>query len=293
MLVTNNERHDNQNWYVRQALAVHGPYTVGHVKREILIGHITADNEISHDKDNWTKIGDHPELIPTVMKADLTDPLARDRLDAARRWADDGHDSHNTLSEQLNYDLDDDDDHQQGSIIALKLQQNRRKQWLNTLIFLFLVLIIVVALYQYFSKTVPVLDTPIDCSATPVEAIDLSNCFLQGQHFSMLSMAHAQLKNTNLSNAELVETNLTYVDLSYSLLNQANLTSADLHDSILIGVDFSGANLTNANLSNTDLSYANLLSAKINGANLTGARLDHARWIDGTICRKGAITNCQ
>ncbi len=286
-----NDNQATRNWYIRQSAQVHGPFTVGHVQREILLGRVAPSDEISHDQQTWTRIDEHPELIPTVMKADLSDPLARDRLAAARRWADDGEHAHGTLSEQLNYDHDE--DHESGSIISRKLEQNRHRQWQNRVIFLLLFMVILIVYYQYFSTTTPVKDTPVECTNPPVAGMDLSNCFLQNSNYPGLDMRRVLLMNANLNGANLQGSNLQSANLSYSLLMQANLEQVNFRDAELVGVDFTRANLRQVDFSGADLSYANLLSADIRGAQFKGAKLDNARMPDGTICSPGAVSVCQ
>lgn len=286
------DKQATRNWYIRQSGQVHGPFTVGHVKREVLLGHIAAKDEISHDQRHWTHIDEHPELIPTVMKADMSDPLARDRLAAARRWADDGEHDHHTLSEQMNFDHDD-EDHAPGSLITKKLEQRRHRQWQNRAFFLLLVVVISAGFFQYFSTATPVTEQPVDCSVIPVKGIDLSNCFLQNIDFAAMDISHAIIKNANLNNTALMNANLASADLSYSLLLQSDLESASLRNAILTGADFNRANLRNVDLSGADLSYANLLAADIRGANFNGAKLGNTRWVDGSICPRGAVSRCE
>src|SRR3569832_663567 len=75
-------------WYVRRKGEVKGPYPAGLITRYILLGRIREDDELSPDGSVWTLVQEHRELIPDVIKAAATDPAAQQRLDAARRWAD-------------------------------------------------------------------------------------------------------------------------------------------------------------------------------------------------------------
>ena len=75
-------------WYLRKNGEVKGPYPAGLISRYILLGRINDGDEVSGDGEEWLVIRDIPELIPDVMKGDASDPLVQERLQAARRWAD-------------------------------------------------------------------------------------------------------------------------------------------------------------------------------------------------------------
>ena len=75
-------------WYVRRGGEIRGPFAAGLVSRHILLGRISLDDELSQDRETWATVSALPELIPEAMRADPHDSLARERLHAARRWAD-------------------------------------------------------------------------------------------------------------------------------------------------------------------------------------------------------------
>jgi uncharacterized protein YjbI with pentapeptide repeats len=271
----------------------------GHIKREILLGHFRAEDEISHDRQHWTPLAEHQELVPKIMTEDLDDPLVKDRLTAARRWADDSdQDSTALLSNQTRYDPDHSDgqyfdDIHHATMLQDKLKQTRHDRWLNNILMLIFLSTIAGIIYFYFSRAEPVNDIPIDCRALPSQGINLNNCFLQGVTFAGMDIRDAQLMNVNLMGADLQATNLSRSDLSYSILSMANLQEARLVGAKLVGVDFNATKLDNADLHNADLSYANLNAATINGIDITGAKLDHTRWIDGRICQSDSIGACR
>jgi len=291
-----NTRH---SWYVRHSGRISGPFLNGHIKREILLGHFKDDDEISHDQKAWVPIGSHAELVPEILNADSEDPLVKDRLAAARRWADDSDQSSGSLlSRQPVFDplhpgetYLDDGDH--ASVLEEKLKQTRHDRWQNNLITLLILSVIAALIYFYFSGTEPVTDTPVDCSARPARGVNLSNCFLQGVSYAGMDISEAVLMNTNLTGADLRAVKLNHTDMSYSIFSLADLEGAELQGAKLVGSDFNAANLMNADLTDADLSYSNLYAADINGAELNGAKLDLARWIDGRICKIGSIGTCR
>lgn len=292
-----NIRH---TWYVRRSGRVTGPFLSGHIQRELLLGHFRSSDQVSHDQHTWTALGSHPELVPKILKADSDDPLVRDRLAAARRWADDGDQpSGSLLSEQSDYDAEHPDfnhaggSHDAHAALEEKLIQTRHDRWRNNIISLLILSVIAAAMYFYFSGTEPVSDEPVDCSILPVQGIDLSNCFLQGVSYAGMDISDAKLNNANLIGADLRGTRLNGSDLSYSVLSLAVAQGARLHGARMVGADFNGANLRDTDFSDADLSYANLYSADISGADLTGAKLDQAVWIDGRVCKGGSVGTCR
>ena len=82
MTITSNK------WYLRSHGQVKGPFPAGLVSRYILLGRINDGDEVSSDGNEWIVIRDVPELIPQVLKGDASDPIVLERLQAARRWAD-------------------------------------------------------------------------------------------------------------------------------------------------------------------------------------------------------------
>jgi hypothetical protein len=289
----NNTRH---SWYVRHAGRISGPFLAGHIQRELLLGHFRASDEVSHDQRNWSAIDSHPELIPEILKADLEDPLVRDRLAAARRWADDGEGG-SSLSGQPEFDPEHpdhrQDDHGHAPMLEEKLKRTRLDRWRNNILSLLILSVIGGLIYFYFSRTEPVTDTPVECGSPPRPGINLSNCFLQGVSYTGMDISGARLNNVNLTGADLRRVDLSRSDLSYSLLSLAVIEGANLHGARLVGTDLNAANLRNTDLGDADLSYANLYGADISGADFSGARLDQTRWIDGRLCQPGSTGTCR
>ena len=183
--------------------------------------------------------------------------------------------------------------HDAHAALEEKLIQTRHDRWRNNIVSLLILSTIAVVIYFYFSRTDPVTDKPVDCSITPVQGVDLSNCFLQGVSYAGMDISNAKLNNANLTGADLRGARLNGSDLSYSILSLAVVQGAELHGARLVGVDFNAANLRDTDLSDTDLTYANLYAADISGADMTGAKLAQAVWIDGRVCQSGSVGTCR
>lgn len=76
-----------QSWFTRRAGQIRGPYPGSEISRYLLLGRLQAADEISPDRAGWRPLGEHPELIPEVMR-EVRTGADRRRLAAARRRAD-------------------------------------------------------------------------------------------------------------------------------------------------------------------------------------------------------------
>ena len=79
----------SQLWYVRRGGQTRGPFHAGLLRRYVLLGRLSLSDEASRDNETWTAIAQLPDLIhPAMQDLDMDDPVALDRLLAAKRWAD-------------------------------------------------------------------------------------------------------------------------------------------------------------------------------------------------------------
>ena len=51
-----NKETSNYLWYTRNENGVKGPFTIGMVQRFVLIGRLKDDDEVSQDKDIWSRV---------------------------------------------------------------------------------------------------------------------------------------------------------------------------------------------------------------------------------------------
>jgi len=80
-------------WYVRKQGQVHGPFPLGAVLQDRLVGRIGPDDELSADQDEWHPFDGWPELASALDASASPDPAAepewlRERARARLRWAD-------------------------------------------------------------------------------------------------------------------------------------------------------------------------------------------------------------
>lgn len=278
-------------WYVRRAGRVSGPFPAGLISRYILLGRIHADDELSQDRDEWRKALDCSELVPDVMKADLSDGQARERLEAARRWADErgieataddgperrsqpgtGRPAHATPASGMD-----------------RSSRGPRYGW--QLIAVLTVLGAIVALAVLYTPKQVVSFAQCDAPAAP--GVNWSNCRLQGVQLIGQDMRQAKLYSTDLSGASLYRSRLDGAELNYANLSLVDLRNASLSSASLVGANLRRARLANADLRGADLSYADLSEAQLDGARFDEARLDNAIWTNGATCLPESRGRCR
>ena len=293
-VIQDNDNIKRNTWYVRRDKSVEGPFTSGLIQQYVLLERIDEDTELSHDLEHWRPLCELPDLVPEVMKADLNDPQARERLMAARRWADER--SRAAFAQRASGWEGEERRHHASwpvpehahEIPGVEDDFARGPLW-GTLLAVG-ILISIMALI--FFNTPPSLDEEDPCSQPPQPGVNWSSCHMEGADFRGLDLAGADMRNMNLIGANLSNTLLSGANLSYARLSMADLSDARLESAMMIGAGLRGANLRGADLSGADLSYVELTGAHIEGANLAGAVLDNAIWIDGQYCGPGSVGRC-
>lgn len=289
-------------WYTRRGDMIKGPFTAGLIGRHILIGRLRLEDEVSNDKETWTRLASVPELIPEVMKGDQDDPFVKERLLAAQRWADErlqtdprseqavsGYTERRRAGDRREGELDEVLEHR-GVLRQRRLGMNSE----NTLPGWILLLLILGGIswggyYAYENRPEEVV---IDCQSPPLPKINWQNCVLPGRQLSAVDLSGAILRNANLSGAELQSAMLANANADFANMSEAKLANADLGQVSLLGANLHNADLRNTNLQNVNLSFANLTGAKLDGADLQGANLHKTIWTDGITCAEGSLTVC-
>jgi len=291
-------------WYIRFNKGVKGPYPAGLVSRYILLGRVKETDEVSSDGKEWLIVKDVPELIPQILKGDLNDPMVKERLEAARRWADERSLDRRAggtgrASSLENRREDDRREPEQEPVIGYRLRRESRDQELfatsrgrwGLLIVAGTVAVVAVAFSLFYKPPPPQLGT--DCRSPAAPKVNWSNCVLDGARLEGRDLSGAKLYSASLTGANLRHGSLKGSDLSYAALSIADLEGADLRGAIMIGSKLRQARLNNADLEGADLSYADLTGADLTGASLNNAKLGNAIWTDGGRCLPQSIGGCQ
>ena len=294
-------KQKNQLWYVRRNNAVQGPYPEGLISRYILLGRIHKSDEISTGDNVWIKVADMPALIPEVMQLNMDDPVSRQHLMAAKRWADErGMDDRRQSGQDMTRDRRASD--RRSSVVVEEAKrknigedtyERRQRIKKERLLAGLIAVSIVIATGTAFYLTKPRSKiNQIDCDASPQAGVNWNNCHKEGAVLIDANLIGATMTNMNLGNADLRNSELVKADLSYSDLSLTDLSGADLRAAILVGVNLRQSNLANTNLEHADLSYADLSGVNIRGARMEGVKLDNAIWIDGRKCGIGSRGQC-
>ena len=285
------------HWYVRNKSKVIGPFPTGQIQQAILLGRISIHAEVSQDKEEWKPLRQCPQLIPDILKADSTDEHSRERLAAARRWADErrherrageddpsrkgpGRRTEESYS-TLNYR-----DHRETVSKTLRPSKER-----FALVLLAVIVLLVAGVYAGF-KWVPQAPAGPQCEAAAARGINWRQCNKAGLQLLNTDLSGAILNSTNLQGANLFGSKFIKADLSYADLSNSNLSFADFQQAQLKGVNLRAADLSKANLSNADLSYADLQDSKLVDTVYANANFSNAIWVDGRKCLAGSIGVC-
>ena len=289
--------------YLRSNGQVKGPYPAGLISRYILLGRISDKDEVSEDGQEWVPIKDVPTLIPKVMRGDSNDPLVQERLQAARRWADersvDRRDRPATAA-QHQAGRRDGDRREEELQKLIEYRQKRvtrdenllgasQSRW--TVLMIIGTIAIVGGVFLFLYKPPPP-QLGADCQSPAAPNINWSNCVLDGAHLDGANLSGAKLYSASMTAASLVNGSLNGSNLSYASLSIANLRGADLRGAIMVGARLREAKLNNARLEGADLAYADLTGADITGVRLKNTKFDNAIWTDGKRCLPGSIDTC-
>ena len=287
----------NHPWYVRHNGEIEGPFPGGQIKQELLLGRYLPDDEVSRDKETWQKLRSVRNLIPDALLANEDDPDRKERIAAARRWADERR------VERRGDQRDDDARERRDSepyasveyrfnreISMRDVHARRNNQWMALSS---LVLIIGIIIYAAFSWVPAPVKEVANCEAPAGPGVNWSHCRMAGLQSLNQSFAGAIMESSDLSGANLYASNLRGARLSYANLGGAHLRLVDFTQANLKGASLRNADLTQANFTKADLSYVDFTGATIDQADFNQAKLDHAIWLDGRKCQVGSIGRCR
>lgn len=295
-------KHIGGRWYTRCNGKVAGPFAAGLISRNILVGRLRPQDEVSNDKETWQPVARVPELIPEVMKGAQDDPFVHERLLAAQRWADERSqtdrrqgedDTSNTGQRRAGDRRENEGDELLSHRDALR-QRRLGIKTENTFIGWVLLLLILGGIgwggfYAYENRPEEVV---IDCQSSPLPNVNWQNCVLQGSELNAANLSGAILRNTDLTGAKMQSVILVNANADFTNMSLSKMVNANLSQVSMLGANLRGTDLRNANLQNANLSFANLAGANLEGANLQGTVLHKAIWINGITCAEGSVGTC-
>ena len=288
-------------WYVRKDGQTRGPASADQIAREILLGRIRENDDLSTDREHWRPLRSLPQLVPEVMRLAETE-AGRQRLLLARLRVDDrGHERRGSGYAPVGSDRRYGDRRNVESFdvvvprerdIRLAPGVEGERDERNRLLPAAVIMIALFMIATYFFWYRPAMPrAESDCAAGSAPAVNWSGCEMPGRSLSRVDLSRANLSNAKLT-GDLQGTQLRAADLSYASLEGADLRGANLRAANLKGVLLSGANLSLSDLRDADLGYANLQAANLNGVSLSGAKLGRAIWTDGRVCSADSVGEC-
>jgi len=271
---------DNQLWYVKVNGRVKGPFASGLISKNILLGRIHPNDELSQDKKKWRKASSVHAVMPDVIR-NRHEPNYKERLQAARRWADERDEIReaNANGEEKFYS-------------PRKKMTHLSIKTTGVLGILALIIIISAVVYAMFYFTPDDSVYNVDCASAGQDSSTFDSCHLQRRDFSKRSLKGSSFKNTLLQNSRFKQSGLQNSQFDYANLSNADLTHANFTGASLKAADLSNTILIGTVFTKADLSYANLTGARGSKVKFTGTNLTNAIWFDGSVCAKNSIGRC-
>jgi hypothetical protein len=288
---------------VRKNGKVSGPFFTAQISRNILLGRLNLNDEVSADEVNWQKIAKYRELIPDVLQKD---PVDEKQLAVAKMQVDERISEKRRQNQNLHQDMaaerrktrerrDTESEvmvRHRDNINALNASYKKQLKRPKLPVFSIFLLIIVLVAFG-FVLTSKQKKELVDCSVPASKGVNWQNCLFVNLQAENQNLQESILIDAKLNKAKLLGVNFSGSDMAYAEIIASDLSYADLQGVRLVGANLSKTDLRYANLENADLSYADLTGALLAGANLNNVQLSNAIWIDGQVCKKGSVGSCQ
>jgi len=285
-------------WYIRKKDKVTGPFPAGQISQLLVVGRLSLDDEVSHDKDEWFTIHDVPGLIPEVL-SEADDASHAERLAAARRWADERREERReenpkTPSRQSNgrrhgESLQDIEYRQHRESIYKNFRERPKMAVAKLLVFVAIVIGLVWGSFNY--SPLNIVDIP-DCTAQARKGVNWRNCNMLSLVAIRTDISESNLHSAILRNANLFASNFSKSRMDYVDLSGSNLSFAVFNHTNLKGANFKRADLKKTSFTGANLTYADFSNASLSQTNFKDADLSHAIWVEGQKCKQGSIGRC-
>jgi uncharacterized protein YjbI with pentapeptide repeats len=286
-------------WFLRRNGEVKGPFLSAQITRNILLGRLRPNDEISPDEETWQEVSQHRELYPDVMQEDSVDKkkLEIAKIQADERVSDQRRQKENMAQERRRTR------ERRGTESDVMIAHRENRKELNdvyksrfnhpklpTFSIIFSVFVIILFGFVLNPEKQEIM---VDCSTPANIGVNWSNCSFIHLNAENQDMKSSNLKDAVLNESKLLGVNLSDSDMAYAEIRASDLSYANLERVRLIGANLEKTDLRYANLKDADLSYADLSGAKLAGANTINTRFDNTIWTNGQLCKKGSIGTCQ
>ncbi len=218
------EKGKQKLWQVRRKGAVQGPFPSGTLRRFLLVGRISLDDEVSFRQDHWQPVRDVPEVIPPEVRKALAggDPDAilpsrmreDERNGRDRRRDQEGKDDWRRRREDRRRQEPHIMQRHRLSRTQLLEAASRTGIPLPGILVIGLVVVLTIGFGVYLGAP-PIIPDP-DCSASPQARVNWRNCKLDNLWAESKDLDDAQLNNASLRGAHLSGSHLNRADLQYA-----------------------------------------------------------------------------
>lgn len=305
-------------WYTRRGREIRGPYPEAELKKFILLGRVSLNDQLSTDQFNWRPLSDYPELIPVEMRQDLSDPQNQNRLNEVRESLDERGSDRREQDLAVDKDVREGGDrrksdntsvHQgliQDLVMILRNPKDNIVFYMVSLGFFLACALLVKLLLMDRTHMIN-----NDCLDPPAPKVNWNHCVFDSMKLRNLDlsgavMIYGMFRHADMSRSRMHNADMSYSNFSGSIFTGAQMKNAKLVGAILHSADFSGADLSGATLSTAMLQGADFRGARLKDTNLSGtilsgasmpknlenADLSGAIWVDNTFCAQGSVGRC-
>jgi hypothetical protein len=285
---------DRHLWYVRRGEVWKGPFPIAVIERNIGLGRIVADDQLSTDAAHWRPAHLFPDFDLLCPKAGRPVPARLDERQRERRRAlaaaPESSDPARRQRERRRAESPEVVG-RRGRSDAFWLSARRVRPSSRGVSLTIATLLLGLGAGSWFLHGSPGPEAR-DCAAPPQPGRVWDFCDKQGADLRSAQLARASLRNASLAGADLRDADLRGAALAYANLTRADLVGADLSGADLKGATLSGADLGRARLRNVNLRFADLSGAELSASELTGADFGNAIWSSGEVCAAVSIGAC-
>jgi len=294
------EEGKQQLWFTRRKGHAQGPFPSGSIRRFVLLGRLSMEDEVKSDNQDWRRIEEVPEVLPPEIREALKNGNV-DELIPARMREDErnGKDRRGPAGEQPDSRRKGERRREEPDVVVrhrrvktdlIEIGRQRRFP-LSGVLVMGLGVLLAMGSGLYLGAP-PAIPDP-ECYRSPAPQVNWRNCILDGLRAESADMQDALLNNAILRGARFSGARFNRADLKYANLTGSDLSYAYFRQASMKGVGLRNADLSYADLSGADLSFADLTGANLGGANLDQTRFGHAIWMDGRKCLPGSIGGCR
>ncbi len=215
-------------WYVRKDGQTRGPSAAEQIAREILLGRIRENDDLSTDCEHWRPLRTLPQLVPEVMRLAENEDGHQRLLLARLRVDDRSHERRGSGYAPVGSDRRRGDRRNVESFdvvvprkrdirLATEVEGVRdERNRLLPAVMIMIALFIIAMIFFWSRPAIP--RTERDCEAAPAPGVNRSGCDMLGRTLSRVDLSRA-----NRSGARLTGADLRAAQLHASDLHHANL----------------------------------------------------------------------